>query len=138
MAKKDKPVRRTPPPPREVPVSPVITEEFTYTHFKKIADLVPFTQKEWAQILHLSERTLQRYARDHSGFEGLYIDRLLHIEQLIEKGLDTFAGADAFYTWLRKEKSVLGHQLGFSALYSTQGIQGLIDQLERIQYAVYT
>jgi len=37
--------------------------EFTYKRFQKIADKVPFTLKEWADILHLSERTLQRYAK---------------------------------------------------------------------------
>src|SRR5436190_20035006 len=55
--------------------------EFTYKRFERIASQVPFTQKEWSNILHLSERTLQRYAKDNSNFEGIYTDRILHIEE---------------------------------------------------------
>lgn len=116
---------------------PIVTD-YTYKKFDKLTRLVPFTQKEWANILDLSERTLQRYAHDNKGFEGIYTDRLLHIDQLIEKGLETFDSADAFYTWLKKEKPVLGQQLGFEALYTTRGIQELLNQLLRIQYGVYT
>jgi len=112
--------------------------EFAYKKFDKIAVLVPFTQKEWANILQLSEKTLQRYAKDNKSFEGLYVDRILHIEQLINMGLETFTSTDAFYRWLKKDKNILGVKLNFEALYSTQGIQHLIDQLARIQYGVYT
>jgi uncharacterized protein (DUF2384 family) len=111
---------------------------FPFSKFEKIAGRVPFTLSEWANILHLSERTLQRYAKNKSSFEGIYTDRILHIEQLINLGLEIFGNADAFYEWLHKEKKVLGYTLNFQSLYSMQGIQYLIDQLERIQQGVYT
>lgn len=116
---------------------PVITE-FPYKRFERIASQVPITQKEWSNILHLSERTLQRYAKDNSSFEGIYTDRILHIEELIKTGLETFIDGDAFYRWLKREKNVLGELLNFESLYSTRGIQSLIDQLGRIQWGVYT
>jgi uncharacterized protein (DUF2384 family) len=112
--------------------------EFPYKRFEKIALQVPFTQKEWSNILHLSERTLQRYAKDNSIFEGIYVDRILHIEELLKEGLKTFINADAFYRWLKREKHVLGKTLNFESLSSTRGIQDLIDQLGRIQWGVYT
>jgi uncharacterized protein (DUF2384 family) len=112
--------------------------DFPYKKFEKIAAKVPFTQKEWASILHLSERTLQRYSKENKSFEGIYTDRILQIEQLIKTGLETFINADALYQWLKKDKNVLGHQLNFASLNNAQGIQDLIDQLYRIQYGVYT
>jgi putative toxin-antitoxin system antitoxin component (TIGR02293 family) len=122
---------------RSVKKLPVLTD-FPYKKFEKIASLVPFTQKEWANILHLSERTLQRYAKDNGGFEGIYADRILHIEQLIQIGLETFVNANAFYHWLKREKHMLGETLNFESLYSSRGIQDVIDQIGRIQYGVYT
>jgi len=116
---------------------PSITD-FTYKKFEKLSRLIPFTQKEWAGILDLSERTLQRYARDNKGFEGIYTDRLLHIEELINTGLETFTSADAFYAWLKKDKPVLGQVINFSSLYTSRGIQETINQLLRIQHGVYT
>jgi len=112
--------------------------DYTCKKFEWLSKLVPFTQREWADILDLSERTLQRYARDGKGFEGIYTDRLLHIEQLIEAGLETFVNADAFYTWLKKDKMVMGHQLSFQSLFTTRGIQETISQLLRIQQGVYS
>ncbi|MEP6513446.1 MAG: antitoxin Xre-like helix-turn-helix domain-containing protein [Parafilimonas sp.] len=113
-------------------------EDFTFRQFEKISRRVAFTQKEWADILHLSERTLQRYAKDNKSFEGIYVDRIIHIEELVSAGLETFINADAFYRWLKKEKHVLGQTLNFQSLYTTRGIQDVIDQLGRIQYGVYT
>ncbi|CAN5595573.1 hypothetical protein BH10BAC2_BH10BAC2_31820 [soil metagenome] len=115
-----------------------VVANFPYRKFEKIAASVPFTQKEWAYILHLSERTLQRYSKDNSSFEGIYVDRILQLEQMIHLGLETFTDATAFYTWLQREKKVLGHVLNFQSLSTTQGIQDITDQIGRIQYGVYT
>lgn len=112
--------------------------DYSYKKLKKITDLVPFTQSEWANMLHLSERTLQRYAKNNSSFEGIYTDRILLLQQMINLGLETFTSADAFYTWLKKDKTVMGQVLNFESLYSDRGIQEVIDQLSRIQYGVYS
>jgi len=117
---------------------PVIVADYTYKKLKKVADLVPFTQSEWANMIHLSERTLQRYAKSNSSFEGIYTDRILLLQEMIELGLETFTDAGAFYRWLKKEKQVLGQSLNFESLYSDRGIQEVIDQISRIQYGVYT
>ncbi|MEN9685282.1 MAG: hypothetical protein RLZZ28_1068 [Bacteroidota bacterium] len=115
----------------------VTVAEMSYKKLKKIADKVPFTQTEWAHILHLSERTLQRYAKNNGSFEGIYTDRIILVEELIRLGLETFVDRSAFYAWLKKEKTIMGQQLGFDALYTERGIQELIQQLNRVQYGIY-
>src|SRR6478736_8544067 len=116
-----------------IPYTPVkkqvMVADYTYKKLKKITELVPFTQKEWANMLHLSERTLQRYAKDNTSFEGIYVDRILHLEQMIHMGLETFIKADAFYNWLKREKHVLGNLINFESLYSTQGINDITEEL---------
>lgn len=117
---------------------PVLIADYSYKKLKKIADTVPFTQAEWANMLHLSERTLQRYAKNNSSFDGIYTDRILHLEEMISLGLDTFTDAQAFYQWLKQDKPVMGQILNFESLYSDRGIQETIRQLTRIQYGVYS
>jgi hypothetical protein len=75
-------------------------------------------------MLHLSERTLQRYAKNNSSFEGIYTDRILLLQEMINLGLETFTDADAFYRWLKKDKLVLGQTLNFESLYSDSGYTG--------------
>jgi putative toxin-antitoxin system antitoxin component (TIGR02293 family) len=114
-----------------------LVADFSYSKFAKVAAKIPFTQKEWANILHLSEKTLQRYAKDDKSFEGIYVERILQIDELINMGLETFVDADALYSWLKREKKVLGQVLNFESLYSTQGINEVVDEIGRIQYGVY-
>lgn len=114
------------------------SDVFTYNKFAKIAATIPFTQKEWASILHLSERTLQRYSLSNTAFDGIYVDRILHIEQLLQLGLQTFTTSEAFYQWLKKDKNVMGQLINFQSLYSTQGIQATINQVGRILHNVYS
>lgn len=89
--------------------------KFTYNIFKSIADQSPFTLNEWAQLLFISERTLHRYANDEAPFNGLQIDRILLLEELIETGND-FLGEkknskDGFFPirtrWVVKESLIL-------------------------------
>ena len=122
---------------RTVKKIPVVAD-YTYKQFEKISSKVPFSLKEWASILHLSERTLQRYAKDNKHIEGIYVDRILHIEELIDTGLTIFKTPEAFYEWLKQDKKVLGHVLNFDSLYNTRGITETLDQLVRIQHGVYT
>lgn len=127
-----------PPAPYANAKKPLAVADYSFRKLKKVMDMAPFTQAEWAGMLHLSERTLQRYAKNNTSFEGIYTDRILLLQEMIELGLDTFTSPDAFNSWLRKDKPVMGHMLNFDSLSSDRGIQEVIDQLSRIQYGVYT
>jgi uncharacterized protein (DUF2384 family) len=116
---------------------PAMVAEFTYKKFEKIIAKAPFTLHDWANILHLSERTLHRYSQASKSFEGIYVDRILQIEQLVDAGLATFTDAETFYRWLKRDKKALGQSLNFESLFSAQGINDLMDELGRIQYGVY-
>lgn len=121
---------------RSVKVLPTV-RDFPYKKFEKIAHKVPFTQKEWASILHLSEKTLQRYAKDNKNFEGIYVDRILKMQELIEMGLDTFSSPEAFYRWLKRDKPILGILLNFSGLLTGDGIQEHINTIGRMQHGIF-
>ncbi len=111
--------------------------DFPSRKFEKIAEQLPFTQKEWASILHLSEKTLQRYAKDNKSFEGIYVDRILQMQELIELGLKTFTSPEALYRWLKRDKLALGQLLTFDSLKTSEGIGLVTDEIGRIMYGVY-
>ncbi len=144
MAKNPKQGKATPPKVEE-PLVPYVSlkktttiVDYSFKKLKKIMDSVPFTQVEWSNMLHLSERTLQRYAKNNSSFEGIYTDRIFLLQEMIKLGLETFHNSHSFYQWLKKDKVVLGHRINFESLYSERGIQEVVDQISRIQYGVYT
>ncbi len=115
----------------------VMVKDFTFQRFKKLYEKSPFSLKDWAGFLHLSERTLLRYSKENKSFEGIYADRVLQLENLFAKGKQVFKSQEGFFDWLLKSKNVLGMQLNVTALSTTQGIVELERELGRIQYGVY-
>lgn len=112
-------------------------KDFTYSEFKKIADKTPFTQAEWAAMLHVSERTLQRYAKNNGSFAPINAERALQIEQVIKEGKFTFGKVENFYNWLKREPYMLEGNLSFNSLTTFEGIQKVLTQLGRIQHGLF-
>ncbi len=112
-------------------------KDFNYSEFKKIADKTPFTQTEWAAILHLSERTLQRYAKDNSNFAPINAERALQIEKVLTQGKIAFGNTQNFYNWLKRNPSMLEGTLSVESLTSLDGIEKVLTQLGRIQHGLF-
>jgi putative toxin-antitoxin system antitoxin component (TIGR02293 family) len=111
-------------------------KDFTYSQFKKIADKTPFTQAEWASILHISERTLQRYAKNNGNFAPINAERAVQIEKVIKEGKITFGKVENFYNWLKSNPYMLEGNLSFNSLTTYEGIQKVLTQLGRIQHGI--
>ena len=111
-------------------------KNYTYNEFKKITYKIPFTQTEWASILHVSERTLQRYAKNNSSFAPINAERALQIAHLIDEGKKTFGKTELFYNWLNRKPLMLEGPLSFNSLTTTHGIQLVLTQLGRIQHGI--
>ncbi len=105
--------------------------------FEALCSKLPLTQKEWAGILLLSEKTLQRYAKDGKGFDGIYADRLRQIKRIIDLGIAVFGNGEELYRWLKMKKNVLGKELSFEALQTSEGIRATEFEIGRIAYGVY-
>ena len=112
-------------------------KEFTYNEFKKIADKTPFTQAEWAAMLHVSERTLQRYAKGNGSFASINAERALQIAKVLEEGKIAFGKVKNFYIWIKRNPYMLEGDLSFNSLTSYEGIQKILTQLSRIQYGLF-
>ncbi len=112
-------------------------KDFTYNDFKKIADKSPFTQNEWAAILHISERTLQRYAKTNGVFATINAERALQIEKVLKEGKAAFGKIENFYTWLKRNPYMLEGNLSFNSLTTYDGIEKVLTQLGRIQHGLF-
>ena len=112
-------------------------KNFTFNDFKKIADKVDFTQKEWSDILHISERTLQRYAHNNGFFNTGVIDRILQINKVFERGKEVFGSYERFNLWLRDNPYMLEGRLSIHSLASFEGINLVLTQIGRIEHGIF-
>ncbi len=111
-------------------------KDFTFNEFKKIADKTPFTQAEWAAIMHVSERTLQRYAKSNGVFAAINAERALQIQKIVKEGIQTFGNVNMFYNWIKGKPYMLEGNLSFESLTTNEGIQRVFTQLGRIQHGI--
>jgi putative toxin-antitoxin system antitoxin component (TIGR02293 family) len=108
----------------------------SYTHFQKLSGNTPFSMNEWSRILHLSERTLQRYKKDRLSFESLQSERILEIILLQKKGVDVFGSEAKYYSWLNSINVSLGGISPRELLDNSFGISLVRDALLRIEHGV--
>ena len=109
--------------------------DFNYGHFNAIVKKSPFSLAEWATLLHISERTLQRYAKDNTTFNGLQIERILLLEHLIDAGNDMF-GEEGFKSWLDHKPFSLNGEPVRAFMGTHAGIQMIIDLLGRMAHGI--
>lgn len=111
-------------------------KDFTIHDFKRIAAKVDFTQKEWADILHISERTLQRYFHDNGFFNMGVIDRILQINKVFERGKEVFGSYERFNRWLREKPVMLEGPISPESLSNFDGINNVLTQIGRIEHGI--
>ena len=111
--------------------------DFTFNEFKKIAANAPFSQAEWAALLHVSERTLQRYAKNNGSFAPINAERAIQIDKVLKEGKSTFGDVEKFYNWIKREPYALEGNLSFNSLTTYDGIQKVLTQLARIQQGLF-
>ncbi len=139
----DKPDPKSLPPslvtePGAIYLSIANIESFSISKFEVLTQKLPFTQQEWSDILHISERTLQRYLKEQRPFEGLHAEHLHQLDALATIGLSVFGEVAAFEAWLRKDKFILGTRIDLKALRFFGGTQLIADELGRMVYGIYS
>jgi putative toxin-antitoxin system antitoxin component (TIGR02293 family) len=87
-------------------------------------------------MLMISERTLQRYAKNNGSFAPINAERFVHIGQVLSKAKNVFGTTEAFYEWIHSKPPMLEGELSFASLTSFEGIQKVLTQIGRIEHGI--
>jgi putative toxin-antitoxin system antitoxin component (TIGR02293 family) len=101
-----------------------------------LAEKLSFTMNEISRVLHVSERTLQRY-KDEDRLSSDISERTLMLTNLYERGVEVFENADNFTDWLRTPLPAFNNQKPIQLLDTFFGFQLILDELGRIEYGVF-
>jgi len=113
-----------------------IKEGIRFSFFEKLAKHIPFTLREWASYLHLSERSLQRFKKEKGTFNTVSSEKIIEITMLNKYGTEVFGDQDNFNVWLLTKNVSLGGIKPKDLLDSSFGIQLLKDELTRIEHGI--
>jgi len=106
---------------------------------KTLYDMIksfPFNLSEWAKLLHISERTIQRYRHEKKKLDSIHSDRFLNIMILLNKGIEVFGNSENFMIWLESVNIALGKIKPIDIIDNAFGIKIIIDELTKIEHGV--
>ena len=115
----------------------MVRNGLSYNYFSDLSDRIHVGVQEWADYLHISERTIQRYKKEGKVFDPIYSEKILLIELLYKKGIDVFEIEDNFYTWMDTKSIALGGVKPRDLLDTSFGITMVYDELGRIEHGIF-
>ena len=102
-----------------------------------LAKQISFTLEEIADVLHISERTLQRYTPS-TLVKTEHADRAIELARLYERGAEVLGSAEAFNVWMRTSNRALNNEKPFNLLDTSIGFDLILQVLGRLEYGVFS
>ena len=102
-----------------------------------LANYLSLSSKQVADLLPVTERTLQRYSpRQH--FNQAVSEQVIHIAEALAKGAEIFKEKSKLLLWLNTPHKVFSGNTPFSLLGSRFGTELVLEELGRIEFGVYS
>jgi len=102
-----------------------------------LVDYLDITLSQMANLLPITERTIQRYSDDRH-FSPSVSEHILKIAECTAVGIKVFEDKGKFLAWLHHPNRALGQQTPMSLLSSRFGSEMVLDALGRIEYGVFS
>jgi putative toxin-antitoxin system antitoxin component (TIGR02293 family) len=100
-----------------------------------LARYLSVSMNQIAELLPITERTIQRYNRSQH-FNQAVSEQILQIAEVIAKGVEVFEDKNNFLAWMQQRNVALGNKPPLSLLSSRFGTEMVLDELGRIEHGV--
>jgi putative toxin-antitoxin system antitoxin component (TIGR02293 family) len=101
----------------------------------RLANSLSMSISEMADMLPVSERTIQRYKRNQR-FNQVVSEQVLQIAEVTVRGVKVFGDREKFLSWMKSPSPALGNRIPASLLRSRFGTEVVLDELGRIEHGV--
>jgi putative toxin-antitoxin system antitoxin component (TIGR02293 family) len=115
----------------------VIRMGIPYSLFNLIQHYTPFTENDWASLLDISTKSLQRYKQASKSFGPLQSEKIIEMAEVTKIGLDVFGEMEKFRGWLNTPSFALGGLEPMELLKDSYGKEMVIGELIRIDHGVF-
>ena len=100
-----------------------------------LAKSLDFSLSQMAELLPITERTLQRYSTNKH-FNKSLSEHILQISIVVAKGLEVFGSKEKFLLWMNQPNTALSNSIPINLVKSRFGSEMVMDELGRIEYGV--
>jgi putative toxin-antitoxin system antitoxin component (TIGR02293 family) len=101
-----------------------------------LAKTVSLNIQELANILHISERTLQRYD-DNEIIKTEYAEKAVELARLYTRGEEVFGSIEKFKRWIKTPGLVFNGETPVSMLDTSAGFDMVFKELGRIEHGIF-
>lgn len=109
-----------------------------YRLFVLIKEESPFNEEEWADLLSISLKSLQRYkASGNYLFKPTHSEKIFEIAEVTELGKAVFDNNEKFMLWLSTPSFALGNHKPLDLIRDSYGKEMVIGELHRIDQAIF-
>ncbi|MDR6784727.1 putative toxin-antitoxin system antitoxin component (TIGR02293 family) [Pedobacter africanus] len=102
-----------------------------------LAKQISLTIQEVAGIMHISERTLQRYTPS-TLIKTEYAEKAIELARLYQRGKEVFGTMDNFNDWMKTPNYTLNGETPLHLLDTSIGFELILQTLGRIEYGVFS
>ena len=114
----------------------MIRQGVPYSLFELIRHFIPFTDDNWADILSISTKSLQRYKQSSKHFKSIQSEKIVEMAEVTHIGLDVFGDMEKFKLWLETPNFSLGNLKPLELLKDSYGKELVVGELTRINYGI--
>jgi putative toxin-antitoxin system antitoxin component (TIGR02293 family) len=101
-----------------------------------LAKKISLNIQELANILHISERTLQRYD-DDAIIKTEYAEKAVELARLYTRGEEVFGSMDKFKLWVKTPGHVFKGEAPVTILDTSAGFDMVFKELGRIEHGIF-
>ncbi|MDB5143324.1 MAG: hypothetical protein JWQ66_2037 [Mucilaginibacter sp.] len=101
-----------------------------------LAKKISLTIQELANIMHISERTLQRYD-DNAIIKTEYAEKAIELARLYTRGEEVFGSMDKFKSWMKTPSHIFKGEAPVSLLDTSFGFNMVFKELGRIEHGIF-
>lgn len=101
-----------------------------------LAQKISITIQELSDIMHISERTFQRYD-DNTVVKTEYAEKAVELARLYSRGEDVFGSMDKFKRWMKTPSHVFRDETPISLLDTSVGFDMVLRELGRIEHGIF-
>ncbi|MFZ4545551.1 MAG: type II toxin-antitoxin system Xre/ParS family antitoxin [Saprospiraceae bacterium] len=108
-----------------------------FSLFELIKQVTPFTENDWAKILDISSKSLQRYkTTSQHHFKSIHSEKIIEMAEVTKVGLEVFGDMEKLKLWLNTPNFALGNSVPIELLNDSYGKELVIAELTRINYGI--
>ena len=109
---------------------------FSKQSLLSLAKKISLNIQELCVIMHISERTLQRY--DNSAMiKSEYAEKAVELARLYTRGEEVFGSIDKFKLWMKTPGYIFNGEAPLSLLDTSAGFDMVFKELGRIEHGIF-